>query len=281
MFKKYKPFFKAGAINAFAYKAAILTWFIITIVEVACTVFLWYAVFNNSSEAVINGFTFNQIIVYFVETNIVSFVCFGGETLWLISNEIKEGKIANELIKPISLRGRMLMTTLGIVGMHMLIIGLPLITISLVVFYAIGFLTFTSIGALLFSIFSFAILVTLSIILFDAVDYFFGVCCFYTTSAWGINLTKNVIVSFLGGAALPVSFFKFGDVDLSVVINYLPFAGMVQNPVLALTTTYSSPVQYLHVVHTIGLAIVWIIIIEVINHLFFNHAIKKVTVQGG
>ena len=99
MFKKYKTFFKAGAIGAFAYKAAILTWFLITIVEVACTVFLWYAVFQNSSDAVINGFTFNQIIVYFVETNIVSFVCFGGETLWAISQEIKDGKIVSDMLK--------------------------------------------------------------------------------------------------------------------------------------------------------------------------------------
>lgn len=281
MFKKYKPFFKTGIIGAFAYKAAMLTWFFISIVEVLCTLFLWFAIYKNSLTPVINGFTFEQIIAYFVFSNVISFCAFGGETLFTIATEIKEGTICMSFTKPISYRGKLLATTLGIVTVHFLILGLPLLIIGYTIFAILGIIKIISIWSLLFSFVSFFILMVCSVIIFDAIDYFVGVCCFYTTSGWGLNLAKNVIISFLGGAALPLSFFKFGKVDLSVVMNYLPFAGLVQNPIMALLGDYSNPQTYLNVLTTIGLSIGWVILLELLNVVFFKTASKKVTVQGG
>lgn len=285
--KKYIPFFKGGMMNSLAYRAAILTWLIITFLEVVCVVFLWKAVYDcaipapGQSEAIINGFTFKQIIVYFVFVNIITFVSFPGETLWNINEEIKKGTICMAFTKPISYRGRYLFTTFGLVAVSFLIFGLPMFAISYIIFACIGFIKITSVGSVFFSIFAFMVLEILAVMINDAIDYFFGICCFYSASGWGINLFKTVVANFLGGTLLPLSFFKFGNVDISKVVNYLPFAGMVQNPVMALMSEYSTLETYLHVIHTIGLSLVWVIILEIINVIFFAHASKKVTVQGG
>jgi ABC-2 type transport system permease protein len=287
MFKKYKPFFKAGMINALAYRSVLLTWLIVTFFQIACVIFLWIAVYANAtiapgqSEAIINGFTLKEIIVYFVFSNILTFTCFPGDTIWNINEDIKKGTIALQFTKPISYRLKLLFTCYGLALLPNLIFGLPLFIISYTLFAIFGFFTATSVWSVLFSVTMFIVLSFLSITLADGIDYFFGVLCFYTTSGWGLNLVKNTVSNLLGGSLLPLAFFKFGDFDASIIFNYLPFAGLVQNPVLALITDYQNVGDYLHVIHTVGLSIVWIIIIELINKLVFAHASTKVTVQGG
>ena len=100
--KKYTPFFKAGMMEEMAYKAGIFAWLIITILQLSCIIFLWVAVYSNATTDVINGFTFKQMIVYFVFTNIFAFTCLGSQTLHDINTEIKDGTIAISFIKPIS-----------------------------------------------------------------------------------------------------------------------------------------------------------------------------------
>ena len=61
MFKRYKPFFRAGAMDMMAFKFNLFTWLIVTVFEVAVIVFLWIAVYRNSIDgfdSVINGFSF-------------------------------------------------------------------------------------------------------------------------------------------------------------------------------------------------------------------------------
>ena len=66
-------------INFLAYRFSLLTWLIVTALQVVCTVFLWLAVFKTSAEyqgidineVVIKGFTLEGVIVYFVLSNIL------------------------------------------------------------------------------------------------------------------------------------------------------------------------------------------------------------------
>ena len=96
-----------------------------------------------------------------------------------------------------------------------------------------------------------------------------------------INQFKNVIQGFLGGSLLPLSFFKFGSFDASVIVNYMPFACLIQNPVIALLKEYNTPADYFDILKLLALAVFWLIVLETINKLLFAHASKKVTVQGG
>ena len=56
--KKYIPFFKAGMMEELSYKAAIYSWVVISILQLACILFLWSAVYANAEGSAINGFTF-------------------------------------------------------------------------------------------------------------------------------------------------------------------------------------------------------------------------------
>ena len=108
----------------------------------------------------------------------------------------------------------------------------------------------------------------------DVISYIFGVLCFYTTSAWGLNSLKETLVSFLSGTLLPLAFFPAGLRD---VLSWMPFAGMSQNPVLILMMKYDLAAS----LRCVALSAAWIVVLELFAKLLFSHAVRKVTVQGG
>lgn len=273
----YRPFFKGGAMSVMAYKFDILTWMIVTILQVACTVFLWMGVYRNATDgmdAVINGFTYKQMLTYVVFINIFSFFMYLDDTLWQICHEIREGTIANYLLKPISYRGRFIATTLGGVSIKFLLFGLPCMAIAYVVFGLLGYITFVSVWHTLGCVAFFMVAQLLAVLLNDAIHFICGVLCFYTTATWGVSSLKSVIVNFLSGTLIPISFFPG---VLKVILSYSPFVGLRQDPVLILLGQYSLGKTCTVLV----LAFAWWIVLEIGGALLFRTASKKITVQGG
>ena len=152
-------------------------------------------------------------------------------------------------------------------------IGLPGITIAFIVFASIGFITITPLS-LIISILLFIVAQLIANLLNDTINYICGVFCFYTSSGWGINQAKEVIVNFLCGRLLPLAFFPgiFGT-----IIGYLPFAGISYYPVLILI----GKVDLLPSIHYVGFSLCWLVLLNILAKLLFNHASKKITVQGG
>lgn len=274
---KYKPFARASAINMMAYRFNILTWAIVTVAEVACLIFLWLAVYQSSEggiDASINGFTYKEMITYVVFTTIFGFITFNDDTLWLINKDVRDGTIGNFLIKPISYRGKFIASDIGAFLMMALVFGTPLYAASLGTLIGIGFLPIPSVWDFIGHFGLFLIASVLACLINGAISYIFGILCFYTTAAWGLNSLKTTVVSFLSGTLLPIAFFP---PIFKEIVTYMPFAGMSQNPILILMMKY----DYLESIKVILISFAWLIILEIIGKLLFNHAIKLVTVQGG
>lgn len=272
--KKYIPFFKAGMMEELAYRAGLFAWMLITFLQLVCVAFLWTAVYNSSSSPVINGFTFNEMIVYFVFTNIFAFMCLGTETLHDINSEIKDGTIAISFIKPISYRIRFLFRVMGTCATRIIIMGIPTIVISMIIFIKMEFLKVSSYPVFCLHIVLFIVSMIFAIAVYDTIDYICGICCFYTTAAWGLNFSKNVMVNFFSGVLIPLAFFpgKLGE-----IAEMLPFAGLSQNPVYILIMRVD--------IKTAGFiilkSVIWFIILNLAAKLLFIKASKKITVQGG
>ena len=133
---RYKPFFRAGAMDLMAYKFHIFTWLIVTAFQVACTVFLWIAVYKNAGfDSVINGFSFKEMITYMVTVNIMSFVTFDSNSMNVIYDEIRDGTIAVSFIKPISYRLRFVASNLGSFFVKELLFGLPMFIVFMILWF--------------------------------------------------------------------------------------------------------------------------------------------------
>ena len=277
MFRRYRPFFRAGAMETLAYKFNIFGWLIVSALQIICVFFLWIGVYKNSTggaNSVINGFTLNDMLVYVAFINVFNFVTFAGDTMYSISQDIKNGTIAMSFVKPISYRVRFVFTTLGGFAMNMVLLGLPAFVLLYVVFAVLGYIQIVSVWTLLLHILLFFVAQVLAALLYDCINYICGVLCFYTTAAWGVNSIKDVVVNFLGGTLIPLAFFPEG---IGNVLNYSPFAGISQNPVLILTMK----MDLLSAVKSIALSLVWLAALEGVAWLLFRKASRKVTVQGG
>ena len=277
MLKKYKPFLRAGAIDTMAYRFNILIWAAITVCQVACLVFLWLAVYRSSVggiDAEIHGFTYREMISYVVLTTIFGFVTFNNDTLWYINNDIRKGTIGNTLIKPISYRGRFAATSLGNLLTMTLMFGVPFYTAALLALGRLGFLPDLSFPAFFAHLGLFLLAGLCASLLNDVIAYLFGVLCFYTTAAWGLNSLKTTVISFLSGTLLPLAFFPAG---LREVVSWMPFAGMSQNPVLILMMKYDLDES----LRCVALSAAWIVALELLAKLLFARAVRRVTVQGG
>ena len=275
LFKLYLPFAKAGIQSDLAYKAQTFMWLFISFVDVFFVVFLYHAIYRNSPDgldSVINGFTFYVMVLYMITSFVFSFVVNGGDTSWNIYTDIMEGTISSTLTKPVSYRLRHLFTYLGRFVLQLGIIVLPLFIIVYSVFYGFGFIAFEPL-TLLTDVVPFFVLMLLAGLINDAISYFTGLMTFYTQHMFGINLFRNAVQGFLSGSMLPLAYMGL----FGVVCSYTPFAFLNSTPVL--TVMGKNSIQM--TLAFIGIALAWVAVLELINHLVFRHCIKKLTVSGG
>ena len=260
-----------------AYKFNILGWLVVSALQVACVFFLWIGVYNNAeagADAVINGFTLKDMLVYVAFVNVFNFVTFAGNTMYSVVQDIQQGTIAMSFVKPISYRVRFMFNTLGSLFIQMVLLGLPAFTLMYVIFGVLGYIQITSVWLFLLHLVLFFVAQILATLLYDCLEYICGVLCFYTTAAWGMDQIKTTIITFLSGTLIPLSFFPSG---FGEILKYSPFAGLSQNPVLILTMKMDT----LSALSCVGVSLAWLLVLEGVAWLIFHRASKKVTVQGG
>lgn len=273
--KLYLPFSKAGIKIELAYKAQIVMWITISFIQCFFVLFLYQAIYRNSPNgmnSIINGFTFYDMVLYMITSFFFSFIMGAGDTSYEIWTDIKEGTIANTLTKPVSYRLRHLFTYLGVLVFDYTVIIIPFLSIVYGIFIGIGLLEVTVLkfitNVLFFVLFS-----IVAGFINNAISYFVGMLVFYTDHLFGLNMARNALQGFLGGQMIPLAYMG----ALGVAFSYTPFAFMNSIPVL----TIMGKLGIKDILIYLAIAIVWIIIIELINHLIFKHALRKITVQGG
>lgn len=273
--KLYLPFAKAGVKIELAYKAQIVMWIIISFIQVFFVLFLYQAIYRNSENgmnSVINGFTFYDMVLYMITSFFFSFVMGSGDTSYDIYNDIKEGTIANTLTKPVSYRLRHLFTYFGVLTLDYVVVIVPFLTIVYAVFISLGLLKVTA-AAFALNAICFVIFSILAGFINNAISYFVGMMVFYTDHLFGLNMARNSIQGFLGGQMVPLAYMG----AVGVVFSYTPFAFMNSIPVL----TIMGKMDGIQILIYFAIALIWIAVIELANHLIFRHAITKITVQGG
>ena len=271
----YLPFAKAGVKTELSYKAQIVMWIVISFIEVFFILFLYQAIYRNSPDgmgAVINGFTFDDMVLYMITSFVFSFVMGAGDTSYNIYTDIREGTIANTLTKPVSYRLRHLSTFLGMVALDVVIVMLPLMTITYGAFFALGMIKIKAIDFIVNLVFFF-IFTILGCFINDAISYFVGMLVFFTDHLFGLNMARTALQGFMAGKMVPLAYMGV----VGVIFSYTPFAFLGSVPVL----TLMGKVAVMDIIVYILVAIAWILVIELVNHLIFSYAMRKLTVQGG
>ena len=262
--RSYFPVARATYMIGIVYRFGFLFAVLGNIVYLGVAYYLWQSIYRFAD--VIHGLTFNQTFLY-VGLGSAIFILLKTYADWFIHYEIREGNIAIYLTKPIDYQIYNLFANLGSLLMNLTAITIPTALILGFVFrvkvaYGPGLFLFPL--SLLFAFFiSFSI------------DYFIGLMGFYSESVWGLSITKEIIVTVLSGALIPLQFFPAG---IQNVLFWLPFQAVYHTPIMMLT----KPDQGLNVfLPMLGVQVFWGTILFLAGRLFYNQAVKVLRIAGG
>lgn len=265
----YKPFTRAGMQEAVAYRANFFCFLIGEIMSCFIMFFVWKAVFNSSDSPTFMGFTMEDMVVYLFITFLTGYLSYSDGT-YNIAMEIRDGSIAMRMIRPCSFEVCFLFQELGNKIINVLFIFAPIIIGTEAYRWYIT-------GACQFDIAHF-LLYVVSLMLAYMISFYFnvsyGFMAFYLKNLWGADILKEVIVNFLSGATIPLAFMP---AVLSDVLSLLPFASLSYTPVMIYMGMYS-PSQ---IAAKMLIQVMWLVVIFIIAKFIWNHAVKRLTVQGG
>lgn len=280
----YRSFVKAGVMETLSFKWAIFGWLFVDSLSILLTCFLWYAIFNQTNdglyqfnefnERVLNGFTLPQMISYKLTAMIVSSLVYSSVSFWFVTDDIREGNIAMQLIRPISYRLRILSESIGSFIVNFFILFIPVMTLIVVINGSIFgfdkiFFSFNWYN-IVFGLLS----VSMSLLILDTIDFMFAQFSFFTGASFGLMLLKSAIIQFFSGALIPFSFYPSWA---QVILNLLPFASTLSSPTLIIMGKYT----LIGSLQVLGLQLFWCIVLCLLSTFIYSKSCKHVISVGG
>ncbi|HLO16506.1 MAG TPA: ABC-2 family transporter protein [Anaerolineales bacterium] len=262
--RSYLPVARATYMIGLVYRFGFLFTIFGNLVYLGVAYYLWKSIYKYSNT--IRGLTFNETFIY-VALGSAIFILLKTYADWIIHYEIREGAIATYLTKPMDFQIYALFANLGSLLMNLTAITIPTALVMIFIFKVkVAF----GVGLLLFPL-----SLLLAFLVSFSIDYFIGLLGFYSESVWGLSMTKEIIVTVLSGALIPLQFFPDA---IQKVLFWLPFQAIFHTPIMMITR----PNQGLSILLPMMLVqLGWAIILFILARLFYNQAIKVLRIAGG
>ena len=264
--RKYLPFFRASLMQMFIYRGTVWLWLLVDVFQFFMMVYLWKSVYEFHNE--INGFLFNEMLVYYLLTN-VFMVFTQGEALYAVSEEVREGRISLYLVKPISYKIRLFWDTFGrAMGITTLLLPVAFLT-GLVITFVFDIVWTIS----LLQIVAALLYVPLIFTFMFEFSFLFGTLSIHTTNVFGISIFIGVLTQVMSGQLIPLALYP---PVLQNIILYTPFR-FLSYPALILLGKVPMDQVWIGLIVLAG----WVVLFEGISSLVFRLSLKKIVVFGG
>ena len=266
--KRHLALTRAGIMESLQYRLGTAVTLFANLIYLVLVYFLWKAIYASAGTDVVNGMTFTDTMIYLIlATALFNFLEMF--VVWDMSRSIQSGKIILDLLKPMRFREY---TFWSYSGSHVVLFALTFIPTFIVVLIV----THGAIPMGL-NLLWFAVATVLALIVNFSMEMIVATICLYTESTWGINIVKETIVLLLSGASIPLAFFPEA---LRHVVDYLPFRAVYDIPLtILLEKNDTNTIEGL--LPMFGLQLAWALILTLAGTLFWNHSVKKITVNGG
>ncbi|WP_442597988.1 ABC transporter permease [Neobacillus sp. D3-1R] len=260
---KYWQIAKARMQENTAYSAWFWAGTFSSIIRLLIIYFFWQAVYENQST--LDNIDLPTMLTYIVIAMLLQ--GYIGGVGGGLAEDIKNGNVAIELMRPYDLIYKMFAIDVGSKIMYVFQGTLPL----LIVAYFFLKLSFpTSIETILLFILS----AGLGIWIGTFFDFLVGILAFWTVNIWGVRVLKESLVTFFSGALVPITLFPDW---LKTITEFLPFQAMIYAPVSIYSGLLTGTDAYI----AIGIQFFWFIFLYVLVRVIWSQAIKQVTIFGG
>ena len=191
-----------------------------TFFSIIISYFLWKSIFETKQTDVLNGFTLNKIVLYYLIVPIV-FRIQQGQMIGFISREIYEGTLSKYLIYPIDFFLYKIVTFFS----HSTFFFLQLCLLIFV--YQLFFADPTIYQFNTLNFFLFLCLLSLSSLCYFALNSITEFIAFWADNIWSLGAITRFFTRFLGGVLIPLSFFPHWALT---ILDYTPFPYIVHFP---------------------------------------------------
>lgn len=265
--QKYKCALMLGIQNAMEYRSNFFLNMISALFPIFIQFFLWTSIYSGNPKGIINGYTYNQIIVYTIMANIVSRLVRTGFE-YEVGDDIKNGGLNKFIIKPIDYSIYKFCCFIGQKLIHLLM--MVIVISGLLIFLAVKFgSTFEP-----FHIFLFFGSLLLAFILNFTIFFAISTSAFWLFEIGFLFEAVRIIIIFLSGGIFPLDIF---GKSATLILNYLPFKYTINFPVEILNGRLSLTLG----LQGIFIQIIWIILFAILARLLWRTGTKRYVAVGG
>lgn len=261
---KYIEMIRIRFLMMLAYRTNYYTGILIYSINIGAYYFLWKAIYGSKEQ--IEGLSVVQMTTYIAVAWMARAFYFNNIDREM-ATEIKEGKVAVELIRPYNYLAMKTMQGLGEGVFRLVFFSVPGMLIVALIFP----LQFSA-NILTWGLFSLSII--LSFFINTQINLLTGITTFFLFNNTGLIRAKRVVIDLFSGLLLPISFFPFWAQD---VLKYLPFQGISYVPSMIFTNGFSGSEAW----NAILLQGLWVIILILPIQVLWIIAKKQLIIQGG
>jgi len=261
---KYLEMIRIRFLMMLAYRTNYYSGILIYSINIGAYYFLWSAIYGGKEE--IQGLNVIQMTTYIAVSWMARAFYFNNIDRE-IAAEIKEGKVAVELIRPYHYLGMKTMQGLGEGIFRLLFFSVP----GMVIVSFIFPLSFTS---SLLTWGYFGISIVLSFVVNTQINLVTGMMTFFLFNNDGLIRAKRVIIDLFSGLLLPISFYPGWAQE---VMNLFPFQAISYIPSMIFTEGFRGQ----EIVQALLFQFVWVLILLVPIQLLWYFAKKQMIIQGG
>ena len=228
--------------------------------------FAYLALWEQNPSA--GGYQADQAVtfVWIGQALLMTIALWSGGSTDDLAERIRNGDIAVDLYRPVSVLGWYLAADLGRGLYHFATRGVAPTIVGALLF---GLVMPSPAGAV-----GFLVSITLAVVVSFAVRFLFAASAFWLLDATGPRVLLSVLATFFSGLTLPLNLFPDG---LRQVALALPFASYIQTPADIWLGRHTG----LDMLAAIGLQVLWAVVLLGVCALVLRAATRKVVVQGG
>ncbi|WP_028612433.1 ABC transporter permease [Paenibacillus harenae] len=264
MMSAYIDFIRIRFLMMLAYRVNYYSGIIIYAINIGAYYFLWQAIYGD--QETLAGFTVNQMTTY-VAVSWMARAFYFNNLDREIANEIRDGSVAVQLIRPYSYLLVKMMQGFGEGLFRMLLFMVPgMIVVCLIFPVTLPKDPITWLTYLIMLFFSFLINSQINILT--------GLFAFFVENNEGMMRMKRVMVDLFSGVVVPIAFFPGW---LSAIMQWLPFQAITYLP----SSVFTGRTPGSEALPVFGLQVIWFAGLLVPIWLTWRAARKRLFVQGG
>jgi ABC-2 type transport system permease protein len=260
----YAEFSRVGFVNILAFRLRYFTGIITYFLNVTVYYFIWSAVFRSAPT--IAGYNLAQTITYISVGWIIR--SFYWNTIdQEMAYEVIEGKIAMDLIKPVSVQWMWISRAMGESAFRLGMLTLPTAIVVALIFPIEA-------PASRGNLFLFVMGVIGSFFLMSAINFMIGTCAIPLKSILALIRAKYWLIELLSGLLIPMAFFPS---KLQKVLAFLPFEHIAYTPL----QMYLGKLDTLHAWRALLTQWLWVAVLFILAHLWWQRCVRRISIHGG